>query len=284
MDTIQAFHNDKKIKQKYLKRVIAHQKADNLVRGIGWEKSKDGNFRGCAVGCTLENYNHSQYPIELGIPEWLARLEDTLFEGMDKEKSKTWPEKFLKACNVGADLEKAKTPFLIFILEDNLNSMENCVFDRKNNPEVVKALNGSIKAVKDMLVLHKKSKVTEAAWSAARSAARSAAWSAESAESAVRSAWSAESAWSSEAAWSARSAAESARSAVRSAESAAESAAWSAAWSAESAESAAWSAESAESTESAWSAEPAESAAWSAKSAAYDKYANTLLKILKGIK
>jgi hypothetical protein len=68
-----SFHNDQAVKDKYVNRVIAHQKADNLIRGTGWN-----NGKGCAVGCTLESYDHSQYPIELGIPEWLAKLEDTL--------------------------------------------------------------------------------------------------------------------------------------------------------------------------------------------------------------
>lgn len=77
---LQSFHNDIAIKQKYLDRVIAHRKADNIIRGQGWS-----NGKGCAVGCTLENYDHAQYPIELGIPEWLARVEDTLFEGMTEK-------------------------------------------------------------------------------------------------------------------------------------------------------------------------------------------------------
>lgn len=49
MNTLVAFHNDPKIKTKYLKRVRAHQKADNLIRGEGWN-----NGKGCAVGCDME--------------------------------------------------------------------------------------------------------------------------------------------------------------------------------------------------------------------------------------
>ena len=64
-----AYHNDPKIKNKYLARVRAHAKADRLVRGIGWDGQK-----GCAVGCTLENYQHAAYDTELGIPQEIARL------------------------------------------------------------------------------------------------------------------------------------------------------------------------------------------------------------------
>ena len=86
---MQAFHNDEKIKQKYLNRVKQHRLADQLVQGIAWE-----NGKGCAIGCTLESYNHKQYEKELGIPEWLARVEDKIFEGLNKDDAQAWPEQF----------------------------------------------------------------------------------------------------------------------------------------------------------------------------------------------
>lgn len=65
---MKAFHNDKSIKEKYLNRVIQHQKLDKLKKGATGE-----NGKGCAVACTLDMiYDHSRYPVELGIPEWLA--------------------------------------------------------------------------------------------------------------------------------------------------------------------------------------------------------------------
>jgi hypothetical protein len=235
-----SFHNDKKVKAKYLARVIGHQQADHLVRGLGWDGTK-----GCAVGCTLENYNHTAYETELGIPEWLARVEDTLFEGMSERKSRTWPERFLRAIPVGVDLEQVRRKFLAIVLKSSLKSMRAAKFDKKKNPDVVAAIKQSTAAVKEMIRCHEKGLDT--------AAAESAAWSAASA---------------------ARSAAESAASAARSAAESAASAAWSAA---ESAASAAWSA--AESAAHAASA--AESAAWSA---AYDDFADQLLKLLRAAK
>ena len=242
---MQAFHNDMKIKEKYLDRVLAHQKADEIIHGIYWE-----NGKGCAVGCTIHSGNHKYYEKELGIPEWLARLEDTLFEGLQNGRAKAWPAQFLEAIKPGVDLEQVKKPFTIFILEQNLTYLDQCKFDADKWPDVKSAIDGSrAAAVQTIEALKSGSEsaarsAESAAWSAesaARSAARSAAWSAESAERAARSAArSAESA-----AWSAESAASAARSAARSAESAA------------------WSAESA------------------ARSAAYEKYADKLLELLK---
>ena len=71
-----------------------------------WEGGK-----GCAVGCTIHSADHNQYEKKLGIPIWLARVEDRLFEGMSNKSAKAWPEQFLRAINPGADLNKVRAPF-----------------------------------------------------------------------------------------------------------------------------------------------------------------------------
>jgi hypothetical protein len=86
-ETMRAYHGDSEIKAKYLARVRSHRAADELIHGKGW----DGH-RGCAIGCTLDGYDHSRYPIELGIPEQLAHLEDWLFERLPVDNSMAWPE------------------------------------------------------------------------------------------------------------------------------------------------------------------------------------------------
>ena len=70
-----AFHNDPTIKEKYLSRVTEHERADEIVKGQYWE-----NGKGCAVGCTIHSGNHAAYETELGIPRWMARLEDCISE------------------------------------------------------------------------------------------------------------------------------------------------------------------------------------------------------------
>lgn len=131
---MEAFSNDPKIKAKYLARVKAHRLADDLVQGTGW-----ANGKGCAVGCTLEIYEHSRYETELGIPEWLAYVEDEIFEELDENDAMLWPEIFLSAINPGADLNKIKGPFLIFILQSILDT-----FDHKKYPEVLQIINSVI--------------------------------------------------------------------------------------------------------------------------------------------
>ena len=112
---LQAFHGDPKIKSKYLRRVRAHEKADEIIHGKYWEDGK-----GCAVGCTIHSPKHDAYETELGIPMALARLEDTLLEGQANGKSKTFPARFLSAIKPGADLSRVQWQFLHWVLTEEL--------------------------------------------------------------------------------------------------------------------------------------------------------------------
>ena len=55
---MEAFHNDPSIKEKYLTRVQAHYKADEIIQGKYWE-----NGKGCAVGCTIHSSDHKNYEL-----------------------------------------------------------------------------------------------------------------------------------------------------------------------------------------------------------------------------
>ncbi len=117
---MKAFHNDTEVRNKYLTRIRDHQKADEFIKGTYWEEGK-----GCAVGCTVHSSNHKAYEDELGIPMWLARIEDQIFEGLPNARAKEWPVEFLEAINLGADLDKIKIPFLIFICEQAKTHTKN---------------------------------------------------------------------------------------------------------------------------------------------------------------
>lgn len=170
---MQAFHNDEKVKQKYLDRIKKHRLADNLIQGKGWESGK-----GCAVGCTLENYDHKQYEVELGIPEWIARVEDTVFEGLNREDAQVWPERFLAAIKPGANLEVVKKPFLIFILEENLKTLDSLKIGVEF-AEVLSVIEQTKVVTLEVIRCHREG---------INPAARAAAWAAESAASAAESA------------------------------------------------------------------------------------------------
>ena len=154
---MKAFHNDIKIKAKYVNRVMAHAKADRLTQGIGWR-----NGKGCAVGCTLENYDHKQYETELGIPEWLARLEDGLFEGMEKKYAMKWPSAFLKAIPVGANLARVRKQYVIYLIKENINILESLLTGAKEFKNVARAIHASRAVNIKMIKALRKGKVPAA--------------------------------------------------------------------------------------------------------------------------
>jgi len=238
-----AYHNDVQVKNDILSQLADHASADEIVKGQYWEEGK-----GCAVGCTIHSNNHTEYEKLFGIPEVLARLEDTIFEGLPNEAAMKWPIKFMSAIEPGADLSLVGWKFQYWLLTDEE------VNPGINHPLVKHA----VKQCADVLVpLTKGQPVDQDAADAAANAARNAASAASDAVSAASAAASAASA-------AARSAA--ARSAAWGA---ANAAAWGAAWGAANAANSAWVA--------AWSA------ARSAKSASEYSYvlmADKLLTLL----
>jgi hypothetical protein len=184
MTTMLAYHGNEAEKVSILAQLRAHHDADEIIKGHYWEGGK-----GCAVGCTIHSGNHAEYETRFGIPQALARLEDTIFENLPNGTAKEWPLRFMGAIKPGADLSRVSWQFLHWLLTDE------AVNPGINHPLVRDA----IKQCADVLIpLTKGQKTDESAESAARSAERSAAsaaWSAaRSAESAASAAASA--AWS----------------------------------------------------------------------------------------
>lgn len=199
-----SYHGDPAVKEKYLNRVRIHREADLLCKGeIG---SPSRGEKGCAVACTLDAYDHKRYETELGIPEWMARLEDTIFEGLAEKDSQEWPERFLAAVPVGVDLEPVRWRITIRRMDRLLERMKSLPA-----ADYMPAVIASIETVRrfseaesggDRCDWAAAAESAAAAAAAAESAAWSAAWSAAAAaaESAV---WSAAAAGSESAVWSA---------------------------------------------------------------------------------
>ena len=274
--TLLSFHNDETIKQKYLTRLHNHARADEIVQGQYWEHGK-----GCAVGCTIHCDDHSAYETILGLPEWLAYLEDTLFEKLSNAEAKSFAVDFLEAIPVGVNLDRVKWQFCTFLLQENIERVLSLTIDDALKTQVVSAIRQALACCENALASGQwDESAAQSAQTAAWSAAQSAAWSA-----AQSAAWSARTA-----AWSAaQTAAESAQSATWSAQTAAWSAAESAQTAAWSAQTAAWSAQTAAwsaAQSAAWSAQnaaqsAAQTAAESARTAAYTRYAQHLLMLLR---
>jgi hypothetical protein len=121
---MKSFHNKPELKEMMLEEVLKHQKADEIIQG-----SYESRGKYCAVGCSIESLNmrlgkhyshgdHSVYETELGIPKIIARLEDRIFEGLERKKAKMFPLRFIQAVPVGVDLSLVWPKFAIWLLGD----------------------------------------------------------------------------------------------------------------------------------------------------------------------
>lgn len=244
---MKTWHGDINLKNKILTQLQAHYDADEIVKGQYWEDGK-----GCAVGCTIHSSNHALYESEFGIPEWLAKLEDSIFEGLENKLAKEWPLRFTSAIPEGIteeQLKLVKWKFLLFLMEENKHRVSSLEISENLKKRVIGAIDACIglfaNAIKNNLwdesaarsVVCLARSVESARWSASRSVL--------SADSAAKSVvWSAE---SEEVVWSTNSAARSVAESVRS---------------------------EAEAASSAWSAS-------SARLAAYKRYASKLIELLE---
>ena len=185
-----SFHNDIKVKKKYLARVRRHSKLGNIFQNMRWKDGKGG-----AVGCTLEHNDSKRYPIELGLPIWLARLEEEIFDNLPVDEAKRWPEKFLKAIPVGVDTEIVRHQLAVRRMDRLIKLQEELLVKSDGDlKSVIKKTIAAINMVKTCHEAEVNKTVCKISFAdAARSAARYAEWSvASSAEfSAARSVMSA---------------------------------------------------------------------------------------------
>jgi len=119
-----AFHNDHKLQREILDRVDAHRAAGEIVRGSTWDPQTG---RGGAIGCALDAYDHALLESQYGIPVGLAYLVDIIDEIAPKvwvlprrRATPAWPQRFLRAIPLGADLSSVWSHFAVWLLEDEL--------------------------------------------------------------------------------------------------------------------------------------------------------------------
>mgnify|MGYP001566569647 CR=1 FL=1 len=112
MTELITYLGDENLKRDFLMELGKHEAADAIMKGTYGRLN--GVFRGCAIGCALNSLNtlhgkpplhqtdnHARMPIELGWPLWLAYADDTIFENLPDDLSKTWPRRLAEAVPVG---------------------------------------------------------------------------------------------------------------------------------------------------------------------------------------
>jgi hypothetical protein len=192
-------------RNEFLEAAKAHYAADMLIKGTYADEEAE-NFKGCSVGCFLHSAfpkksvtaisemsnKHALVAKHYGYPEWLALLQDTVFEGLPNGESAKWHVQLAESiAALPADVDWGLVLHRVHV------GILRVSYQTAGTAQ---------EAVKAVLDLHERAangdvvsdELWSAAWRAAESAARSAAWRA--AESAAESA-----AWGAarSAAWSA---------------------------------------------------------------------------------
>ena len=129
MTKLIAYSHPQVTKDLFLSHIRRHAELDHITQGQ-YGTFGEADFRGCAVGCSLESVGrligadtfnvstHAAYETYLGLPRILARLEDRIFEGLSQEDAKAWPLQFSDAIQPGADLSGVWSLFAPWMLRE----------------------------------------------------------------------------------------------------------------------------------------------------------------------
>jgi hypothetical protein len=108
-----SFWGEDCLKKAVIARVKEHQRLDQIIQGTYWDGA-----RGCAIGCVLHSGDHMAYETQLGLPVFLAYMDEHIFEQLPLEEAKGWPLRFIEAVPVGVDLDLIFPRFVHWLLSD----------------------------------------------------------------------------------------------------------------------------------------------------------------------
>ena len=117
-----AFNGSETFRQQMIDAADEHERLDHYMAGT----YGDG-VKACSVGCSVRSVNkinnkrilrgsHAGLAKNLGIPEFICRLQDTIFEGLPSALRPSFTGKLFRAIKAGADLSAVLPLFLLRVL------------------------------------------------------------------------------------------------------------------------------------------------------------------------
>jgi hypothetical protein len=111
-----AFQNTTHTKESAVALAKLHRTQDDYIRGSYGEKTENGGWKGCSVGCMAKG-EHNNYPELFGIDAKIAYLSDELFENI--EDYKNWTVDLFESVKDGSDTTIAYYKFMHCMIMDN---------------------------------------------------------------------------------------------------------------------------------------------------------------------
>ena len=153
MTKLQAWHNDVSLKTKMLQKAKEHREADEYSKGT-YGRYEEGEFKACSVGCSVRDLDperniehlgdHEYLAEQLGVPLFITKIQDTIFERLSEGESMKWTERLFEAIPVGADLTSVMPRFLLSLMKRNIQN-----FDKEEDTEAYSAIEAVIKVLSD---------------------------------------------------------------------------------------------------------------------------------------
>jgi hypothetical protein len=113
-----SFFGDQCFRDAVVELAREYQRLDQIIQGQYWKQCDDGIWRGCSIGCILHSSDHMAYEQHLGLPVFLAYMNEHIFESLPKDEAKFWPLRFIEAVPVGVNLELVFPRFMHWLLSD----------------------------------------------------------------------------------------------------------------------------------------------------------------------
>ena len=121
-----SFHGDLDLKNKCINQYKLMKKVIDFLRKIGVIKKYHLN-----IFLDIKNVKSEEIEEKLGIPTWLAYLQEEMFLFFSRNNPSScslcddFPLRFLESIPVGVNLNQIKVPFLVYVLENLLSSIND---------------------------------------------------------------------------------------------------------------------------------------------------------------
>lgn len=126
---MKAFNNDQKLKDELLVELKKHQELDDFIQGawLSDEKNKNGDFKGCFYGCTMQTEEDprkafsEKYQIDLSF----VHMTEKIFEGLPQKEARLFPLQSIEKIPLNFDFNKFKSEFF----RRNLTKQKELIID-----------------------------------------------------------------------------------------------------------------------------------------------------------